>query len=106
MYAKLHRDLSESDTMFTDGSVGAAKDSATLRVQMDNLGDQVRKDAWDNPDFFTYRQAMAKLDGTGRQPQCFRREDNAWPRWRHAVPLQTNGRSRLQSHLPARLHPP
>ena len=81
MYAKLHWDLSESDTMFTDGSVDwkrmkggfedalrtypspwtrsnyarlacAAKDSATLRAQMDYLGDQVRKDAWDNPDFF------------------------------------------------------
>jgi hypothetical protein len=105
MYAKLHWSLSESDTMFTDGSVDwkrmkggfedalrtypsvwvrsnyarlacEAKDSATLRVQMDNLGDQVRKDAWDNPDYFIYCQAMAKLDGTGREPQCFKREDN------------------------------
>jgi hypothetical protein len=105
MYAKLHWDLSESDTMFTDGSVDwkrmkggfedalrtypsawtrsnyarlacEAKDSATLRVQMDKLGDQVRKDAWGDPVFFTYCQAMAKLDGTGRQPQCFKREDN------------------------------
>lgn len=105
MYAKLHWGFSESETMFTDGSVDwkrmkggfedalrtypsawtrsnyarlacVADDSATARIQMDKLGDQVRKDAWDNPDAFTYCQTVAKLDGTGRQPQCFRREDN------------------------------
>jgi hypothetical protein len=105
MYAYLHWGLSESDTMFTDGGVDwkrmkigfedalraypsawtrsnyarlacAAQDSATLRVQLENLGDKARKDAWYNPDLFTYCQTMAKLDGTGRQPQCFRREDN------------------------------
>lgn len=104
MYARLHWTQSKSPEMFKTGGVNwtrmktgfddalkiypdnrtrnsyamfacMADDAKNLKKQLDLLGDRVNQQIWTDKNFYLYCKAIAKNSESGKETQCFRRED-------------------------------